>query len=80
MSWAAEPVLVFRQQLYALGEQGVGLRADHLAGVARIVVVAQLDRAPRRYPQRFDEALHEAKAFVHPLTMPLTTPPVPSHN
>jgi len=66
----SEPVLVFSQKLYALGEQGVGLRAGHLAGVARIVVTIQPDSAARRYPQRFDEVRHETKTLVHPPTMP----------
>src|SRR6202040_2772303 len=70
-----EPVLVLGEKLYAIGEQCGGLRPRHLAGVARIVVPAQLDRAPRRYPQRFDEIGNEAKTLVHPLTMPIPTSP-----
>jgi Luciferase-like monooxygenase len=34
-----------------------------LARVARVVVAAQLDLAPRRHPERHDEVGHEAKAL-----------------
>src|SRR5436190_1189583 len=70
-----EPVLILGEKPYAIGEQCGGLRPRHLAGVARIVVPAQLDRAPWRYPQRFDEVGNEAKTLVHPLTMPIPTSP-----
>ena len=70
-----EPVLVLGEKPYAFGEQCGGLRPRHLAGVARMVVPAQLDRAPWRYPQRFDEVGNEAKTLVHSLTMPIPTSP-----
>src|ERR1700691_3853924 len=60
-----EPVLVLAQEFYAVGEQACRPRTGHLAGVSRIVVPAQLDSAPRGYPQRFDEIGHVANALVH---------------
>jgi len=52
------------------GKQGVGLRAGHLSGVARIMVSAQVDSASWSHPQRFDQVPHQPKALVHTLTTP----------
>jgi hypothetical protein len=65
-----EPVLVVGEQLRPVREQGRGLVLGHLAGVAGIVVPAQLDGAARRHGERCYEVGHEAQAVVHPLTMP----------
>src|ERR1700756_4210181 len=54
-----EPVLILGEKVHAVGEQGGGLLAGHLAGVARIVVTAQPDGGARRHHERFDEVGHE---------------------
>ena len=41
-------------------------RAGHAARLARVVVAAQPDLAPRLHLERRDEAGHEAQALIHP--------------